>query len=194
MGELVWHQPGTQKYELGVSNGMFYPRNRDGEVWNGLVSLDLDETAPSEVTLYLDGRAISRTFRRPTLFGTIEAFTYPETFYDRPFLNQKPQTFDLSYRTRTDASENLHLLYNVLIESSVQSRQQEEATLYSWEFSTTPALIQPGVRSSHLIVEVDVALDYVLEDLENILYGSDDETPRMPKPEEVLAIFEQEPV
>lgn len=194
MAELVWHQPGTLKYETGVSNGVFCPKDRDAETWNGLVSVSLDNTEESDVSTYIDGMAILKRKRRPSIFGTIEAFTYPDSFYETIFSARSPKIFDMSYRTKTNDSEQIHLLYNILLESSVSSRNQEDATLYSWEFSTKPARFLGDIRSSHLIIEVDVVYDSVLEELEGVLYGSDEVTPRMPKPLEVLDIFERNSV
>jgi hypothetical protein len=48
-----------------------------------------------------------------------------------------------------------------------------------------------GLRSAQLVIDRDLAYSSTIEALEEVLYGSEAEAPRLPTPQEVMAIFEE---
>lgn len=180
MTRLAWSE---RKYETGIDHGVLYPKNSPAEIWPGLISVN--ESIESETKVrYLDGVKIGG-YQKPGEFaGTIEAFTYPDIL-------DTSQTFDLSYRTMTEKSYQLHLIYNVLLQPTEHTYQQNDADPFSWDFTTTPVLVPENARSAHLTVEAGLAYSWTLEALEDVLYGSDSQNPNLPSPTGIYDIFEE---
>jgi hypothetical protein len=190
MTKLVWDQAADRRYEAGLDRGVFYPRSGPGEVWNGLTSVQESPSDADERTRYLDG-VRTRTRRKPGDFsGTIEAFTYPESF--QTLLDQrKPRGFDLSYRVKTADSYKIHLVYNILVSPTTHMYEQEDTIPFSWDFTTTPAPFPQARPTAHFVIEASDAYSWTLEALENVLYGDESTPPTMPSPLGILDIFEE---
>jgi len=90
----------------------------------------------------------------------------------------------------TKTHYRLHLVYNVLFSPEGFSHEQSPVTSHSWGFTTLPIDIPGAKRSAHLIVETSIAYSWVIEILEDILYGTEGNAPRLPLPEEIVDIFE----
>lgn len=190
MTKLVWDQ-GVRSYEAGVDRGVFYPKNGSGEVWNGLTSVQ-ESPSDSEQTRYIDG-VLTRTGRRPGDFsGTIEAFTYPQSFHDNVLAQRVQRGFGLSYRVMTGDTYQIHLVYNLLLgPTSYAYDQQTDIDPFSWEFTTLPVRIEGMKPSAHFIVESSDAYSTTIEAVEGIIYGSDEADARLPTPNEILEVFEE---
>lgn len=183
MSRLTWDE---RNYETGLDRGVFYPKNSPGESWNGLVNVRASHAYPDGSSRYIDGVRIASNNRRGQFSGTIEAFTYPDSFFEDPLFQRLQKRFGMSYRV----DNKIHLVYNVLIQSPSHTTEQLETEPFSWDFTTTPMSV-PGERmSSHLIVDEQKAYAWTITQLENLLYGSDEGGARLPSPEEVLAIFD----
>lgn len=183
MTRLSWT---SREYDSGLSYGVFYPQNTPGESWTGLVSVQEAEPYSENQVRYVDGQKMYVGGRRGEFSGTIEAFTYPSSFFDDPLTQRLKKRFGLSYRV----SDKIHLVYNILIKSPSHTTQQLDTDPFSWDF-TTLAIPIPGNRmSAHLIIDERKAYSWTLTQLEDILYGSDTADARLPSPEEVLAIFD----
>lgn len=180
----------TRDYESGLDRGVFYLSDRPGEPWNGLVSVKENPSGADEQTRYIDG--VKTHFRRRVgeFSGSIEAFTYPESFYEDVLSQRRPKNFGLSYRISSLKGSKIHLVYNVLISPVGISYKQMETETFQWDFTTLPIPVPGARRSSHLVIDTTKAYPSTVTNLENILYGSDVETSRLPLPEEVLNIFE----
>lgn len=181
-------------YEQGVSQGIFYPGNSAGVPWNGLTSVTETGDA-SEESQYIDGQKYRNKVPDLDFAGTIVAFTYPDEFLPYDGFNgaasgQARDLFGLSYRTLHE----IHLVYNVLVQpsSNAYSTVNDNATpiAFSWNFTTLPVDIPGGKSSAHLVVMTDYASQDAISNLEDIIYGSDTDDPRLPDPSEVLEIFE----
>jgi hypothetical protein len=169
-------------YTLGLDHGVLYPKNAPAETWEGLISVT--DSVETEVKVrYMDGVKIGNYQPAGEFSGSIEAFTYPDAV-------ERGGTFDLSYRTRTAETYEIHLLYNVLLLPSEHIYQQKEADPFVWSFTSTPVATPYGKPSAHLVVSADVAYPWTLEALEEQLYGSDAYDPRMLSPTEAYDIFE----
>lgn len=191
MTKLVWDDIGTRHYEAGVDRGVFYPQNGLGEVWNGLTSVQESPSDSDNKPRYIDGVKIANRQLPGQFSGVIEAFTYPDVFYDEVLTQRRPKTFSLSYRVKTDDSYKIHLVYNVLVSPSDHSYQQQtDTSTFSWNFTTKAVLVPGANTSAHFVIDVSKADPITIAELEDVLYGSDVLQPTLPLPEDVINIFE----
>lgn len=132
---------------------------------------------------------------------------------------QKRKTFGLSYRTKIgndvdgqDHGYKLHLLYGALASPSERTYEtindSPEAITFSWEYSTTPVPVANHLPTALLTIDSTKVDKAKLLKLEEILYGGPDngvttfsedgegsvnEDPRLPLPDEVVALLAGEP-
>lgn len=141
-------------------------------------------------SIYNDGvKTVQR--RRPGYFaGTIEAFGYPQAFYDDILVQRRPPSFGMSYRTGFSENFKIHLVFNLKISPVGIFYKSSETDKWTWGFTTTPVHIPGAVVGSHVVVDTSIAYPWAVEALEAILYGSDTEDPRLPSPTELYDIFE----
>jgi hypothetical protein len=185
MARLIW----DSNYEVGVDRGVYYPKNAPGESWNGLVAVT--ETPESEErSRYLEGMKIQSYRQIEEFSGSIEAFTYPESLEDTFAKHQRRRSFGMSYRVMTKDSYKIHLIYNVMLSPSDASYVQEDPGTFKWDFTTSPMPVPDAKPSAHLVVEVDTAYTWVIDALENMLYGSDTTGAYLPSPAEVYKLFD----
>lgn len=182
---MTWDTSGG--YTSGVYRGVLYSPGEPGEAWNGLASLLETEQDSGTRPLYLDGfRVVSRQ-TSGSFSGTIGAFTYPDSFYDDVLSQKRSSPFGMTYRV----ANKIHILYGVLVSPAPSARAQNETEMFNWPFTTKPIDMIDGRRSSQLIIDCDLAYSWTVEALETVLYGSDAEAPRLPTPQEVFDIFEE---
>lgn len=130
---------------------------------------------------------------------------------------QTRKMFGLSYRTvlgnDTDLNDygyKLHLVYGCLAQPSEKGystiNDSPEAASLSWEVKTTPVAIETVIGGKKLKPTSTLTFDSTkfsttfMEALEEILYGKDPTTeggsdgvaPRLPLPDEIIALFEDE--
>jgi hypothetical protein len=183
MTRLIWD---ARDHDIGLERGVLYLPNASGVAWSGLTSVNETPSNSGEQTRYIDGVMTDSHRRRDDFSGVIEAFTYPDSFFDDVLTQRRQPQFGLSYRTQNE----IHLVYNMLVAPSSFNYQQMDTQSFSWAFTTTPIPI-PGARScAHLIVNAAKAYSWTVSALEDILYGSDSVSSRLPLPLEVLDIFE----
>lgn len=186
MARLKWDGRNAQD---GLDRGVLYSANGSGEAWNGLLAVTEDEDA-SEDRRYIDG-VKTRLRRRPGSFsGTIEAYSYPPSFYDDILTQRRRPTLGMSYRIRKGDFYYVHLIYNLEIPRGEISRGQSEAEPFRWSFSTLPVLVPGAMLSAHLVVDTSLAYSWTVDALFNILYGTEAADARLPTPSEVLEVFE----
>jgi hypothetical protein len=99
--------------------------------------------------------------------------------------------FGMSYRTMTRDSYKLHVIYNILLAPSSFLHNQAAIKSYLWDFTTLPVDIPYAVRSAHLVIEANTAYSWTVAALEDVLYGTDEATPRLPSPNDIFSIFEE---
>jgi hypothetical protein len=137
-------------------------------------------------TRYLDGVKTLQRRRKGDFSGSVEAYTYPELLEQR-----RLKSFGFSYRVTTGKGSKIHLIYNAQFSPGEVAHKQSEVDLISWDFVTKAIPIPDVAMSAHLIVDADLAYPETVAALEDILYGSDALTARLPSPEEVLEVFEE---
>lgn len=191
MTKLVWEKTDLSRYETGLDQGVYYPKNGSGEVWNGLISVEESPSNSDEKVCYIDGVKVRSRRGLGEFTGLIEAFTYPPSFGDHLVMHQRQNVFDLSYRVMTEGSYKIHLVYNVLASPSNASYKHDEVSPFSWNFTTRPLVI-PGLKlSAHLVIDTAKAYPQTVAALEALIYGSALVSPYMPTPEEVFTVFEE---
>jgi hypothetical protein len=114
---------------------------------------------------------------------------------------QRRVPFDLSYRTLigNDLDGNrhgykIHLVYNVLAAPTERGYETVDdsidAMTFSWDFTTTPVVIPTILKpASHFMITTTTTDPLKIIELEDILYGTDDDTARMIRPEELIELF-----
>lgn len=189
MTRISWDST-NRPYEDGVDRGVFYPPNVPGVAWNGLTSIIESPSEGDEQTRYIDGVKTYIRRRSGNFEGTIQALTCPKEFYESVLTQRRQRRFGLSYRVQTEDSYKIHLVYNILTAPSELVYNQNDATPFSWSFTTDPIAIPYASPTAHLIVDAARAYSWTVDDLEKVLYGDDERAPSLPSPAEVLDIFE----
>lgn len=175
MTRLEW----TVNYDAGVDRGVVYSADH-AVAWNGLVSVQETPSELRTIIAYRDGIKIVNIRADDSFSAAIEALSYPEELSGAKEVN-------LSYRT----GSKVHLVYNAIALIGGREFTQQDSTGFSFDITTRPVVI-PGARpSAHLVIDTDQAWLQASGALEDILYGTDVTTARMPTAAEVLAIFEE---
>lgn len=215
MPKIEWDKSGEKLYESGVDHGVLYQIDENakygsGEPWNGLTTVTQSPSGAEANDSYADNIKYLTILSAEEFGGTIEAYTYPETFGQNDGTanlakgvtvgQQSRKPFGMSYRTKigndTDGQDHgykLHLQYGMLASPSEKSyttiNDSPEAITFSWEFTTTPVNVPDHKPTALITIDSTKADPTKLKALEDILYGTDDAEPRMPLPEEIIEIF-----
>lgn len=189
MTRLMWDE---QNYDVGVEKVVFYSSATGlGVAWSGITTITENPDDTNDVARYVDGVKRQRYRRGEDFSGTIEAYTYPDAFYEDILTQRRPRSFGLTYQVRTKDSYKIHLVYNASISPSQFAYERSDEDTFSWDFTTTPIYI-PGARATaHLIIDPSIAYTWTMQAFEDILYGSEAQASRLPQPLEVLSIFEE---
>lgn len=214
MSKLVWDQTGERLYETGVKNGVLYVQEGGtypkGVVWNGLTAVTESPSGAEPSPLWADDIKYLNLMSAEEFGATIEAYMYPDEFAvcdgsaeltEGVYIGQQDRkTFGLSYRTiiGNDVENNnhgykLHLIYGALAAPSEKAyatiNDSPEAITFSWELTTTPVNVTGHKPTASIVIDSTKVDKAKLEALEAILYGSDDEEPRLPLPDEIKTIM-----
>jgi hypothetical protein len=215
MTRLLWDQVGERLYETGVDQGVLYiPTNgvySIGHAWNGLSNVTETPSGAESTPVYADNTKYLNLQSVEEFGGTIEAYTYPVQFAECDGTSiqnsgvavgqQSRKVFGLSYRTKlgndvdgNDFGYKLHLVYGCLAAPSEKAystiNDSPEALAFSWEFTTTPVPVT-GLKPTSLLTIDSTKVDSTnLAALEDALYGTGGSDPRLPLPDEVIAMFD----
>lgn len=215
MTRAKWDQVGEKEFEVGVDHGMLYLPNSQGqyltgEPWNGLVSITETPSGAEANKQYADNVVYANIKSAEEYGGTIEAFMYPDSFAECngekeifPGVTVGQQTrkpFGLSFRTLkgndtlgTDFGYKITLVYGADAAPSEKTHEtindSPEAGTMSWELTTVPVEV-PGMKPTATLTFDSTKVDGAkLTALEDILYGTESEDPRLPLPAEVFSLF-----
>ena len=211
---IEWDKTGERLYETGVDRGVVYPQEAGaypkGAGWNGLTNVTITPSGAEATPLYANNHKYLNLMSVEECGGSIEAYMYPDEFAECDgakelvpgvkVRQQKRKTFGLCYRTLigsdtegTAHGYKLNLIYGCLAAPSEQANatvnDNPEAKTMSWEFSTTPVEVNDCDPTSHLEIDSTTVDADKLKALEDILYGTEDEEPRLPLPNEVATIL-----
>lgn len=211
MSRLVWDRPQDKVFESGIDRGVLYPSMQRGRAWNGIISVNERITGTEPRPVYLDGVKVLNRVVPGEYEATIEAYTYPEQFFefndgygaigDGLFADEQDRTpFGLSYRTMVGNSAvgyndhyRIHLIYNAVAVPSNRMystiTDNPETMTFGWDITTTPVHMPKLRPASHLIIDSKKTRPDILETLENLLYGTDDNNPTWPSPQRLVEYF-----
>lgn len=208
MTKLVWGQPGQRRYETGVDRGVLYV-DGVGFAWSGLVSVKEGHSGGENRAYYVDGVRYANRVTLEEFEATIEAYTYPEEFAvcdgtkslgnGLLVTQQRRKQFGFSYRTKVgndleglDYGYKLHIVYNALAAPSDRTYESlSDSTkpfLFSWTVATKPPVLD-FVPTAHFIIDSRTTPDGLLSQIEDILYGNDQQMPRLPSAAELAYLF-----
>lgn len=219
MPKLVWDADAQRLYETGTSKGVLYPRDDEGKypkgvAWNGLTGMTESPSGAEPTDLYADNMKYLTMRSAEDLGATLTAYTYPEEWnqcdgnaevVDGMTIGQQSRrSFGLSYQTLVgndvagnDYGYKIHLLYGATASPSERAYQtvndSPEAIEFSWELTTTPVAVE-GFKPTALVT-ID-STNFKTEEakarlqaLEDVLYGTEEEDPRLPLPDEIKTIL-----
>jgi len=202
---LDWDKAGEHFFESGTDHGVIYQIDEngvytDGEVWNGLTAVNSNPGGAEANDLWADNIKYATLRSAETYGGTIECYTYPDSFRQNNgeeelvkgvvASGQSRKAFGLSYRTKIgneqdglDLGYKIHLVYNATTTPSEKAYQtindSPDAITMSFEFETTPVSVKDTPLkkpTAHLeIKSIDYKTDKekaFLAALEQKLYGT----------------------
>lgn len=215
MARIEWDKTGEKYYETGTDRGVIYPQTGEGgayakgEPWNGLTGITESPGGAEATDLYADNIKYGSMRSAETLGGTIEAYTYPESFEQCDGTRevaegitigqQERVPFGMSYRTmvNSDASDKenykIHLIYGATASPSEKAystiNDSPEAITFSWEFDTTPVNVTGFKPTAHLILDTRRLTEDQVKAIEKVLYGNESNEAKLPLPDEVVNII-----
>ncbi len=213
MPRVQWDSDGTRIFETGIDRGMLYLPSAAGVAWNGLMSVSESPTGGEAREYYIDGEKYLNLAAIEEYSATVQAFSSPREFapcaglmYIQPGLyasDQPLRQFGFSYRTLvgddlqgTDAGYKIHLVYNATAKISDFVNQtagdNPGVSPYSWEISAIPEVIPLHAPTSHFVVDSRKISSTLLRRLEDILYGTDSDDPRLITVSELLSLLATE--
>ena len=214
MTKLLWDQAGERTYETGVDHGVLYIPNAGvydtGFAWNGLTTVTESPSGAEASPQYADNIKYLNLVSAEEFGATIEAFTYPKEFAQcdgtaAPQVGvavgqQARKSFGLAYRTKlgndiaaSDYGYKLHLIYGALAAPTERAyatvNDSPEAMAFSWEITTTAVAVTGLKPTAILTIDSTKVNPANLATLELALYGDTGPGPRLPLPDEVIAMF-----
>lgn len=210
MPRLVWGAFGERFYETGVDRGVFYNSGGSGYAWSGLISVAESPSGGEAKPYYLDGFKYQNISSAEEFEATINAFSHPQEFaqYDGNvhiqnglMVTQQPRkSFGLSYRTLVgndlegaDHAYKIHLVYNALTAPSQRTNRSfgssSEPNAFSWLITTKAPAIVGYKPTAHFVIDTRYTDPTILSTIEDILYGTEAETARLPDVDELIDIF-----
>lgn len=212
--ELTWDEVGKKLYETGVSKGVLFPQTTAGAyskgvAWNGLSGVTESPSGAESTPMFANNRKYLNLMSNEDFGATIEAFTYPDEFgacngeaelAKGVSIGQQTRTpFGMSYQTiiGNDTKGNeygykIHLIYGAQAAPSEKANktvnESPEAMTLSWEVTTTPVEVKGFKPTAHLTIDSTKVDADKLAQLEAIIYGSENEEPRLPLPDEVAEL------
>lgn len=208
MTRLVWGLESQRRYETGVDRGVLYPPGAPGVPWNGLVNVEQAFVGGDVTPLHFDGVKYLDFIGPKHYQATLTAYSAPEEF--QAFIGRLAMTpgfivtrqprvrFGFSYRTRIEngiganVGYKLHLVYNAL--ASPNSRgyttlaADSVAETFSWKVDAVPPPSETHRPSAHFIFDSTQTDPTALEIIESILYGTDNDDPRLPSFDELVDV------
>lgn len=194
MTRLEWGL-GPRLFDRGVDQGVLY-LDGTGVPWNGLVSVEEKASGQVNTDHYFEGNRIHISQEIGDYEGRISAFTYPDVFaeYNGYSDVEEYRRFGFSYRTQHGIdAHRIHLVYNVLVRDDQRDwktiGERPDPSLFSWDIYSASEPISGARPGGHLVMEAPRDPS-VLNEIEDILYGTAITEPRMPDPAEIIELYE----
>ena len=190
MARLDWH-PVAPHYEVGVSRGVLYPLLDSPMVWNGLISVSESLGAEEENSVFFDGIKQFGTRSKDELVLTVEAYTYPA------LLDANLGMEGFCYTTQLGLDGyRIHLIYDPAFRWDDRAFKTQmldlEPVNLTWEVVTKPIHIDGLAPSSHIFIEFTSSTpDWLIQAIEDLVYGTDNSDPYLPYPDELIPLFQE---
>lgn len=214
MAKLVWDEVGKRIYETGVDKGVLYVQDEEGAygkgvAWNGLTAVNEAPSGAEPTPLYADNIKYLELTSKEEYGATIEAYTYPDEFESCDgsaeigtgvvIGQQSRSVFGLCYRTvkgndvkNNDYGYKIHLVYGCKAKPAQKNYQtindSPEAITFSWEVSTTPVEVEGFKATATVTIDSTKVTPEKLKAIEEALYGTESQEPKLLLPNEILAI------
>ena len=214
MTKLAWDATGERQYETGTKKGVLYIMDEagaytNGVAWNGLTAVTESPSGAEATALYADDIKYLNLISAEDFAATIEAYMSPKEFDEcdgekeiAPGITigqQKRKMFGFSYQTiigndkdLNDHGYKIHLIYGAMAAPSERAytsvNDSPEAMTLSWEITTTPVNVKGCKPTAHLEIDSTKVNAEKLKALEDILYGTESEEPRLPLPDEIVTL------
>lgn len=218
MSKLVWDETGKRYYETGVKQGVLYPQGTNGAytkgvAWSGITAVTENPSGAESNPLYADDIKYIDLRSAEEFGATIEAYTYPDEFAvcdgsaeiapGVTIGQQVRKAFGLSYKTTfgndtefNDHGYKLHIIYNATASPSEKGYQtindNPEAITFSWELTTTPIAVTGYKPTASLTIDSTKTTAAKMQAIEDILYGTTENEPRLPLPDEIITLMAEE--
>lgn len=214
MTALTWDGTGQRTYETGVSKGVLYIPTLGvydaGVAWNGLTAVTEAPSGAEATAQYADNIKYLNLISAEDFGATIEAYTYPPEFaqFDGSASpsegvvigQQSRKAFGFSYQTllgndvvAADFGFKIHLVYGATAAPTEKAyatvNDSPEAITFSWEVTTIPVPVTGFKPSAIMTIDSTKVASGGLTALMNALYGTAGTSPRLPMPDEVIAMF-----
>lgn len=215
MSKLVWDKVGERLYETGVSKGVLYPQDANGTypmgyAWNGLTSFSKNPTGGEANPIYADNIKYLNLISVEEFEGSIGAYFYPDAFAECngereliPGLKigqqpRKPFGFCCQTLVGNDTEGNDHgytiqIVYGAMATPSERTydtvNDSPEPAEMSWDITTTPVAVSGFKPTASLSLYSGDFSASAIQNLEDVLYGTDGTNPRLPLPDEVASIL-----
>lgn len=210
MTRLEWGTAGSRFYEAGLDRGVLYVEGYSGVPWNGLTAVNETPSGGEPRSFYMDGVKYLVIPSSEEFEGTINAYTYPDEFElcngnAQPrsgmfFTHQRRKPFGLSYRTGLgndldeSAGYKLHIVYNALVSPSERSsstiRDSADVDEFSWKITCKPPAMHGYKPTAHVILDSRTTDPVIMNTIEDILYGNDEDQSRIPTIEELIEAYD----
>lgn len=187
----------------------------DGVAWNGLTTVTQSPSGAESNKHYADNQVYLNLVSNEEYSATIEAFTYPDEWEQCdgsvevvPGVTvgqQDRAVFGFSWRSLigndtqgTRHGFKIHLVWGGQAAPSERAHEtineNVEPMPFSWEVSTTPVAFVDEANenlrpTAHIAVDSTKISAAKLKELTDILYGTEGQDPRLPSPDEVIAII-----
>ena len=216
MAVLTWDQTGEKTYETGVQKGVLYPMDGavygKGVAWNGLTAVNETPSGAESTKLYADDIKYLDIRSAEEFGATIEAYSSPEEFdacdgtaelaAGVNIGQQNRKGFGFCYRSTigNDTEYNnygykLHIIYGLTASPSERSystvNDSPEAATLSWEVSSTPVNVAGFKPTSIITINSKKINPEALKEIEDALYGTASEEPKILLPDEIKAICDK---
>lgn len=211
MTRLAWGSHGERFFEAGVDRGVLYLPGLNGVPWNGLKAVNESPTGGEPQPYYVDGFKYLNVASAEEYKATLEAYTSPPVFAQCEgtmaisnglFATQQPRRpFNLSYRTLVgndaegvEHGYKIHIVYNALAAPAARNNQTTASGSssplgLSWSITTTPPKMTGLKPTAHFVIDSRFTPRGLMAEIEDILYGSDNNEPYLPTATELIDIM-----
>ena len=215
--KITWDKSGERYYETGVKRGVLYVMDKgaygNGVAWNGLTAVTESPSGAEASPMYADDIKYLNLYSAEEFAATVEAYTYPDEFAEcdgsaeiAPGVTigqQKRKTFGMCYTTvlgnDTDGNDygyKIHIIYGANAAPSEKAyatiNDSPEAITFSWELTTTPVEVAGHKPTASLTIDSTKTTPEKMKAIEDILYGTESQEPRLPLPSEIAEVLKSE--